>query len=208
MKQLKVLILNGSPRINGNTSLALKEMEQVFHENGVETETVLVGNKDIRGCVACLSCYQTGKCVFNDIVNELAPKFEAADGLVVASPVYYASANATLIACLDRLFYSTHFDKTMKVGASVVCARRGGCSATFDELNKYFTIANMPIASSQYWNSIHGRMPGEAQMDEEGRQTMRVLARNMTFLMKSIQLGNEQFGLPQQEKRTATNFVR
>jgi multimeric flavodoxin WrbA len=208
MKQLKVLILNGSPRINGNTSLALKEMEQVFHENGVETETVLVGNKDIRGCVACLSCYQTGKCVFNDIVNELAPKFEAADGLVVASPVYYASANATLIACLDRLFYSTHFDKTMKVGASVVCARRGGCSATFDELNKYFTIANMPIASSQYWNSIHGRMPGEAQMDEEGRQTMRVLARNMTFLMKSIQLGKEQFGLPQQEKRTATNFVR
>ena len=208
MKQLKVLILNGSPRINGNTSLALKEMEQVFHENGVETETVLVGNKDIRGCVACLSCYQTGKCVFNDIVNELAPKFEAADGLVVASPVYYASANATLIACLDRLFYSTHFDKTMKVGASVVCARRGGCSATFDELNKYFTIANMPFASSQYWNSIHGRMPGEAQMDEEGRQTMRVLARNMTFLMKSIQLGKEQFGLPQQEKRTATNFVR
>lgn len=208
MKQLKVLILNGSPRINGNTSLALKEMEQVFHENGVETETVLVGNKDIRGCVACLSCYQTGKCVFNDIVNELAPKFEAADGLVVASPVYYASANATLIACLDRLFYSTHFDKTMKVGASVVCARRGGCSATFDELNKYFTIANMPIASSQYWNSIHGRMPREAQMDEEGRQTMRVLARNMTFLMKSIQLGKEQFGLPQQEKRTATNFVR
>lgn len=208
MKQLKVLILNGSPRINGNTSLALKEMEQVFHENGVETETVLVGNKDIRGCMACLSCYQTGKCVFNDIVNELAPKFEAADGLVVASPVYYASANATLIACLDRLFYSTHFDKTMKVGASVVCARRGGCSATFDELNKYFTIANMPIASSQYWNSIHGRMPGEAQMDEEGRQTMRVLARNMTFLMKSIQLGKEQFGLPQQEKRTATNFVR
>lgn len=208
MKQLKVLILNGSPRINGNTSLALKEMEQVFHENGVETETVLVGNKDIRGCVACLSCYQTGKCVFNDIMNELAPKFEAADGLVVASPVYYASANATLIACLDRLFYSTHFDKTMKVGASVVCARRGGCSATFDELNKYFTIANMPIASSQYWNSIHGRMPGEAQMDEEGRQTMRVLARNMTFLMKSIQLGKEQFGLPQQEKRTATNFVR
>lgn len=208
MKQLKVLILNGSPRINGNTSLALKEMEQVFHENGVETETALVGNKDIRGCVACLSCYQTGKCVFNDIVNELAPKFEAADGLVVASPVYYASANATLIACLDRLFYSTHFDKTMKVGASVVCARRGGCSATFDELNKYFTIANMPIASSQYWNSIHGRMPGEAQMDEEGRQTMRVLARNMTFLMKSIQLGKEQFGLPQQEKRTATNFVR
>lgn len=208
MKQLKVLMLNGSPKAKGNTSIALQEMEQVFHENGIETETVLVGNKDIRGCVACGSCYEKGKCVFDDVVNELAPKFEEADGLVIASPVYYASANATLIACLDRLFYSTHFDKTMKVGASVVCARRSGCSATFDELNKYFTISNMPIASSQYWNSIHGRNPGEAQMDEEGRQTMRTLARNMSFLMKSIQLGREQFGLPQQEVRIATNFVR
>ena len=208
MKQLKVLMLNGSPKAKGNTAIALQEMEQVFHENGIETETVLVGNKDIRGCVACGSCYEKGKCVFDDVVNELAPKFEEADGLVIASPVYYASANATLIACLDRLFYSTHFDKTMKVGASVVCARRGGCSATFDELNKYFTISNMPITSSQYWNSIHGRNPGEAQMDEEGRQTMRTLARNMSFLMKSIQLGREQFGLPQQEDRIATNFVR
>ena len=208
MKQLKVLMLNGSPKAKGNTSIALQEMEQVLHENGIETETVLVGNKDIRGCVACGSCYEKGKCVFDDVVNELAPKFEEADGLVIASPVYYASANATLIACLDRLFYSTHFDKTMKVGASVVCARRGGCSATFDELNKYFTISNMPIASSQYWNSIHGRNPGEAPMDEEGRQTMRTLARNMSFLMKSIQLGREQFGLPQQEDRIATNFVR
>ena len=207
-KQLKVLMLNGSPKAKGNTSIALQEMEQVFHENGIETETVLVGNKDIRGCVACGSCYEKGKCVFDDVVNELAPKFEEADGLVIASPVYYASANATLIACLDRLFYSTHFDKTMKVGASVVCARRGGCSATFDELNKYFTISNMPIASSQYWNSIHGRNPGEAQMDEEGLQTMRTIARNMSFLMKSIQLGREQFGLPQQEDRIATNFVR
>lgn len=208
MKQLKVLMLNGSPKAKGNTSIALQEMEQVLHENGIETETVLVGNKDIRGCVACGSCYEKGKCVFDDVVNELAPKFEEADGLVIASPVYYASANATLIACLDRLFYSTHFDKTMKVGASVVCARRGGCSATFDELNKYFTISNMPIASSQYWNSIHGRNPGEAQMDEEGLQTMRTIARNMSFLMKSIQLGREQFGLPQQEDRIATNFVR
>ena len=146
--------------------------------------------------------------MFDDAVNELAPKFEAADGLVVASPVYYASANATLIACLDRLFYSTHFDKTMKVGASVVCARRGGCSATFDELNKYFTISNMPIASSQYWNSIHGRALGEAELDEEGKQTMRTLARNMTFLMKSVALGKEQFGLPETEQRVATHFIR
>ena len=208
MKQLKVLMLNGSPKAKGNTSIALQEMEQVLHENGIETETVLVGNKDIRGCVACGSCYEKGKCVFDDVVNELAPKFEEADGLVIASPVYYASANATLIACLDRLFYSTHFDKTMKVGASVVCARRGGCSATFDELNKYFTISNMPIASSRYWNSIHGCEKGEAEMDEEGKQTMRMLAKNMTFLMKSIELGKKEYGLPEQEERTATNFIR
>lgn len=204
---MKVLIINGSPRVNGNTTIAIREMEQVFAENGVETETVQIGMKDVRGCIACGHCAEAGKCVFDDVVNELAPKFEAADGLVIASPVYYASANATLIACLDRLFYSTHFNKTMKVGASVVCARRGGCSATFDELNKYFTIANMPIASSQYWNSIHGKEPGKAQMDEEGKQTMRVLARNMTFLMKSIALGKEQFGLPETEERVWTHFI-
>ena len=205
---MKVLLLNGSPRKSGNTSIALEEMRKVFEAEGVEAEIVQVGNQAVRGCVACGGCGKLGKCVFDDVVNELAPKFEAADGLVAASPVYYASANATLIAVLDRLFYSTHFDKTMKVGASVVCARRGGCSATFDELNKYFTISNMPIASSQYWNSIHGRIQGEAAMDEEGRQTMRVLARNMTFLMKSIALGKEAFGLPETEERVATNFIR
>lgn len=208
METLKVLMFNGSPRPNGNTAVALREIETVFRENGVEVETVIIGNRAIRGCVACGGCAKTGKCVFDDAVNELAPKFEAADGLVVASPVYYASANATLIACLDRLFYSTPFDKTMKVGASVVCARRGGCSATFDELNKYFTISGMPVASSQYWNSIHGRTPGEAEADGEGRQTMRTLARNMTFLMRSIALGKERFGLPEQEARIATHFIR
>ncbi len=208
METLKVLMLNGSPRPNGNTAVALREIETVFRENGVEVETVIIGNRAIRGCVACGGCAKIGKCVFDDAVNELAPKFEAADGLVVASPVYYASANATLIACLDRLFYSTPFDKTMKVGASVVCARRGGCSATFDELNKYFTISGMPVASSQYWNSIHGRTPGEAEADGEGRQTMRRLARNMTFLMRSIALGKEHFGLPEQEARIATHFIR
>jgi len=207
-EKLSVLMLNGSPRPNGNTSLALKEMEQIFLQNGVEVETLQIGNKDIRGCIACNTCFEKGKCVFDDMVNEIALKFEQVDGLVVASPVYYASANATLVACLDRLFYSTHFDKTMKVGASVVCARRGGCSATFDGLNKYFTISGMPIASSQYWNSIHGRNPGEAGMDEEGCQTMRTLARNMTFLMKSIALGKEQFGLPEKEARIGTNFIR
>ena len=205
---MKVLIINGSPRVNGNTTIAIREMEAVFKADGIDVETVQVGNKDIRGCIACGNCFEKGKCVFDDIVNELAPKFEEADGLVIASPVYYASANATLIACLDRLFYSTHFDKTMKVGASVVCARRGGCSATFDELNKFFTICNMPIASSQYWNSIHGREQGQAELDEEGKQTMRVLARNMTFLMKSIALGKEKYGLPEKEAWTPTHFIR
>ena len=205
---MKVLMINGSPRADGNTGIALKEMEQVFSQEGIEVETVQVGNQAVRGCMACGYCGKNGKCVFDDVVNELAPKFEAADGLVVASPVYYASANATLIAVLDRLFYSTHFDKTMKVGASVVCARRGGCSATFDELNKYFTISNMPVAPSQYWNSIHGREKGEAVQDEEGKQTMRVLAGNMSFLMKSIALGREQFGLPEKEERVFTHFIR
>lgn len=204
---MKVLMINGSPRENGNTAIALDEMKNVFEAEGVETEIVQVGNKNVRGCVACGRCAKLGKCVFDDVVNELAPEFEEADGLVVASPVYYASANATLVAVLDRLFYSSHFDKTMKVGASIACARRGGCSATFDELNKYFTISNMPVASSQYWNSIHGRAPGEAQQDEEGKQTMRVLARNMAFLMKSIALGKEKYGLPDIEKHIFTNFI-
>ena len=207
-KTIKVLMINGSPRAEGNTALALHEMERVFAEQGIQVETVQIGGQAIRGCVACNGCAKLGKCVYDDIVNELAVKFEKADGLVVASPVYYASANATLVACLDRLFYSSHFDKTMKVGASVVCARRGGCSATFDELNKYFTISGMPVASSQYWNSIHGAAPGEAEKDEEGRQTMRTLARNMTFLMKSIALGKEQFGLPEKEAKIPTNFIR
>lgn len=205
---MKVLMLNGSPRKGGNTSLALEEMRKIFEAEGVETTIVQVGNMDVRGCIACDRCAETGKCAFDDVVNELAPVFEEADGLVVASPVYYASANATLVATLHRLFYSTHFDKTMKVGASVVCARRGGCSATFDELNKFFTITNMPIASSQYWNSIHGRLPGDADMDEEGKQTMRVLARNMTFLMKSIALGKEAYGLPEKEKHVLEVFNR
>ncbi len=204
---MKVFILNGSPRVGGNTSIALDEMVKVFEKEGVETEVVFIGNKDIRGCIACGRCGEKGKCVFEDTVNELAPKFEEADGLVVASPVYYASANATLIACLDRLFYSTHFDKTMKVGASVVVARRGGCSATYDELNKYFTISGMPVASSQYWNSVHGREKGEAKKDLEGLYNMRVLARNMTFLMKSIALGKEKYGKPETEEHQWTHFI-
>ena len=205
---MKVLMINGSPKANGNTTLALKEMEAIFAAEGMECETILVGNQPIRGCIACGSCYKNGKCVFDDAVNEVAEKFRDADGLVVASPVYYASANATLIALLDRLFYSSDFPKTMKVGASVAVARRGGCSSTFDELNKYFTISGMPVASSQYWNSVHGGRPGDAIQDEEGLQTMRTLARNMAFLMKSIALGKERYGLPEREPHKATNFIR
>lgn len=205
---MKVLILNGSPRSNGNTSIAINELVKTFKEDNVEVEVVNVGNEPVRGCVACGYCFEKGKCVFNDVVNKIAPLFSSCDGLIVASPVYYASANGTLISVLDRLFYSTSFDKSFKVGASVCVARRGGCSSTFDELNKYFTISGMPIASSYYWNSVHGRNKGEAIDDLEGLQTMRALARNMTFLMKSIALGKKEFGIPKIEKRVATNFIR
>lgn len=205
---MKVLIINGSPRKNGNTSVAVREMENVFAAEGIEVETLQVGGMDIRGCTACGGCTESGECVFDDIVNEVAEKLDKSDGLVLASPVYFASANPTLIALLDRLFYSAHIDLSMKVGASLVCARRGGCSAAFDELNKFFTISGMPIASSQYWNSIHGRKEGDAEMDEEGKQTMRTLARNMSFLMKSIALGKEKFGLPEKEQPIITNFIR
>ena len=205
---MNVLMINGSPRANGNTAAALREMEKIFAQEGIAVQTVQIGHKAIRGCIACNGCAREGKCVFDDEVNELAAGFEAADGLVIASPVYYASANATLIAALDRLFYSTGFDKRMKVGASVAVARRGGCSATFDQLNKYFTISGMPVASSQYWNSVHGRALGEAQEDAEGLQTMRTLARNIVFLMRSIDLGKKQFGLPEHEPKVATSFIR
>lgn len=205
---MKVLMINGSPHAEGNTAAALAEMEKIFAEEGIETEIVHVGNKAIRGCIACGSCREKGQCVFEDMVNECAPKFAECDGLVVASPVYYASANATLIAFLDRLFYSTGFDKTMKVGASVVAARRGGLSATFDELNKYFTISGMPVASSQYWNSVHGSKAGDAAEDLEGMQIMRTLAKNMSFLMKSIALGKEKYGLPEKEAPVRTSFIR
>lgn len=205
---MKVLLINGSPRQDGNTATALREMEKIFHQEGVETEMIHVGKECIRGCIACGGCKMLGKCVFEDIVNETAPKFEACDGIVVGSPVYYAAANATLMAFLQRLFQSTCFDKRMKVGTSVVAARRGGLSATYDELNKFFGISGMPIASGQYWNSVHGCIPGEAQLDDEGMQGMRTLARNMTFLMKSIALGKKTYGLPEKEVHQWTNFIR
>jgi len=205
---MKVLLINGSPKDNGNTAAALSEMRSVFEKEGIEVEWIHVGNLAVRGCVGCASCYKTGKCAIDDVVNEIAPKFAECDGMVVGSPVYYASANSTLTAVLDRLFYSTRFDKRMKVGASVAVARRGGCSSTFDQLNKYFTISGMPVASSQYWNSVHGALAGQAEQDGEGMQTMRTLAANMSFLMKSIALGKEKFGLPEKEKSVWTNFIR
>ncbi len=205
---MKVLMINGSPRKGANTAIALEEMEKIFQTEGVETDLVQVGNRDIRGCTSCYFCKKNGRCVFNDLVNETAPKFQQADGLVIASPVYFGSANGTLVSFLDRLFYSAPFDKTMKVGASVAVARRGGLTATYDEMNKYFTISGMPVASSQYWNGVHGREAGEAAQDEEGLQTMRVLARNMVFLMKSIALGKERYGLPEKEPFQRTNFIR
>jgi multimeric flavodoxin WrbA len=205
---MKVLLINGSPNLKGCTYTALTEVEKTLNEAGVETEIIQVGNKNLRGCIGCCKCKTTRHCVFNDFVNEVAPKFELCDGLVIGSPVYYASANGTLISFIDRLFYSTLFDKTMKVGAAVVSARRGGSSATFDELNKYFTISGMPVASSQYWNGVHGYTPEDVLADAEGCQTMRTLGRNMAFLIKCIQLGKEKFGLPEKEERVFTSFIR
>ena len=205
---MKVLMLNGSPHSKGNTATALNEMVPVLEAEGIETEIVHVGNKAIRSCIACNKCQELGHCVFDDLVNEISPEFEAADGLVVGSPVYYGSANATLVALLTRLFYSAQFDSTMKVGAAVVYTRRAGTTATFDELNKFFYLAGMPVASGQYWNAVHGAAQGEAAQDIEGLQQMRTLARNMAFLMKSIALGKQRFGLPEREPFTPFNFIR
>lgn len=205
---MKVLLINGSPRKEGNTSIALKEVADELNKEGIETETIQIGMQVIRGCLACGYCHKNGKCVIDDIVNKISEKFKEADGLVIASPVYYANANGTLISFLDRLFYSSPFDKTMKVGASIAVCRRGGASATFDELNKFFTISNMPVVSSQYWNSLHGREVGEAKEDLERLQTMRTLARNMAFLIKAINDAKDKYGLPEKEKHVMTNFIR
>lgn len=205
---MKVILINGSPHADGSTNRALVEVARELNKEGIETEIVQVGHLAIRGCIACGSCYQTGKCVFEDVVNEVAKKFEEADGLVVGSPVYYASPNGTLISFLDRLFYSTHFNKMMKVGASVVSCRRGGNTASFDVLNKYFTISNMPIVSSRYWNMVHGNRKEETEQDLEGLLTMRTLGRNMAFLIKSIKLGKEEMSLPEKEPFVGTNFIR
>lgn len=202
----KVLLLNGSPRAGGCTAEALKEMTRVFETEGMETELIQIGSKNIRGCISCGKCGELGKCVFDDLVNETAPKFERADGLVVGSPVYYASPNGTLISFLDRLFYSTPFSKQMKVGAAVVSCRRGGNTASFDVLNKYFTISGMPVASSTYWNQVHGFTAEDVRKDAEGLQTMRNLARNMAFLIRAIAAERKAHGLPEVERGFHTSF--
>ena len=202
----KVLLLNGSPHGKGCTATALQEMISVFEAEGIETELIQIGNREIRGCISCGSCGKTGKCVFDDLVNEVAPKFEAADGLVVGSPVYYGSPNGTILSFMDRLFYSTGFSKHMKVGAAVVSARRGGNTASFDVLNKYFTISGMPVASSTYWNQVHGFTAEDVRKDLEGLQTMRNLARNMSFLIKAIGEAKDRYGLPEVERGAFTSF--
>lgn len=203
----KVLLINGSPRANGCTAAALAEMIRVFEEEGVSTELIQVGNKNIRGCAACGACSECGRCVFDDIVNEAAEKFEQADGLVIGSPVYYSSPNGTLISFLDRLFYSTGFSKHFKVGAAVVSCRRGGNTASFDVLNKYFTISSMPVASSTYWNMVHGFSAEDVKKDLEGLQTVRNLARNMAFMMRAFSEAREKYGLPQLERGSFTSFA-
>ena len=205
---MKVLMINGSPHARGTTWTALHEMEKIFLAEGVEVEMLQVGHLPVRGCIACRKCRELGKCVFDDLVNEAAERLNAFDGIVVGSPVYYASANGTVVSFMDRLFYSNSADLRMKVGAAVSVARRGGQTTTFDQLNKYFTISGMPVASGQYWNGIHGNNREEAEQDGEGMQMMRTLARNMAFLMKSIQLGKEAYGLPEKEPRVGTNFIR
>lgn len=203
----KVILLNGSPHANGCTATALGEMIKVFHAEGIETELIHVGNKDIRGCISCGNCSQTGKCVFDDLVNQVAPKFEAADGLVVGNPVYYAGPNGTILSFMDRLFYSTQFFKQMKVGAAVVSCRRGGNTATFDVLNKYFTISSMPVAPSTYWNQVHGFTADDVRKDLEGLQTMRNLAKNMAFMIRAFADAKEKYGYPEIERGCFTSFV-
>ncbi|MGX8693076.1 MAG: flavodoxin family protein [Clostridia bacterium] len=202
----KVLLVNGSPHEHGCTARALEEMIRILNEEGVETTLLQIGKEDVRGCVACGFCRRNGRCVFDDKVNEAAGLLAEADGLVVGSPVYYGSPNGTVLSFLDRLFYSAPFSMHMKVGAAVVSCRRGGCTASFDALNKYFTISGMPVVSGTYWNQVHGFTAEDVEKDLEGLQTMRNLARNMAFLIKAIAAARGANGLPLQEHEFFTSF--
>ncbi len=203
---MKVLLINGSPQRSGCTSRALKEVAKILNKEGIDTEIVFIGENEIRGCIACGYCRKNRRCVFNDIVNEISVKFRECDGIVIGTPVYYAGVNGTLKSFLDRLFYSANFDKSFKVGCAVISSRRAGSTSAFDEINKYFTISNMPIVSSTYWNEVHGRECDDVNLDLEGLQTMRNLGRNMAFLIKSIDLGKSEFGFPKVERDYVTSF--
>ena len=205
---MKVLIINGSPRLEGNSVKLTKEITNVFDKENIEYEIYQVGTKAIRGCMACGYCYTHDGCVFKDDVNQLAESFRNSDGLIIMSPVYYGSANGSLISLLDRLFYSSHFDKRYKVGAAFAIARRAGTTATFDELNKYFALTQMPVASGRYWNNGFGREPGQIEKDEEGLQNARIVARNMVFLMRAIADAKEKYGLPESEDIKFTHFIK
>ena len=205
---MKVLFLNGSPHTEGVGKRAIREMQNIFEREGIECEVVEIGGLNVRGCCACLACYKLGKCAIDDEVNVVAEKLKEADALVISSPIYYAAPNGTMISFLNRLFYSSRFDKTMKVGAAIATARRGGITAGLDVVNKYFSICGMPIASGQYWNGLHGALPEDAEEDLEGLQMLRTLANNMVFLMRSIALGKEKYGIPEREKQIRTNFIK
>lgn len=206
---MKVLTINGSPHIHGCTDRALREFENKLVEYGIEVERFNIGNANIRGCIACNYCRENGKCVFDDVVNEIAIKFAEADGIVVGTPTYYAGCNGQVLSFLDRLFYSTSstVDKTMKIGAAVVSSRRGGSTSAFDEINKYYTISSMPIVSSTYWNEVHGFTAEDVEKDLEGLQTMRNLARNMAFLLKAIKSQRSIEEIPNQEQDSFTSFI-
>lgn len=206
---MKVLLVNGSPNKEGCTYTALKEVSKTLEENGIDTEIFQVGNKPIGGCIGCGSCKKTGECFMNDGVNEFVEKAKDADGFVFGSPVYYAAASGSITSFLDRAFYSGGKHMAFKPGAVICSARRAGTTSTLDQLSKYLTICNMPVVSSQYWNMVHGNIPEEVKKDLEGMQTMRVLGRNMAWLIKCIELGkNNNILKPELEERERTNFIR
>ena len=204
---MKVLLINGSPHKEGCTFTALSEVADTLNKNGIETEIYHIGVKPIAGCIACRKCHETGKCVFNDEVNELSIRLNEFDGIILGSPVYYAGPSGQMCAFCDRLFFSNFGKFAGKLGAAVVSCRRSGATASFDRLNKYFTMNNMPVVSSQYWNMVHGHTPDDVKKDKEGLQTMRTLGQNMAWLLKCIEIGKKNgINRPEYEPITFTSF--